>query len=250
MKKTTLILSASVLIGLTGCTSQQVGSALSTAGKILTTPAEAGLTEGQVGDGLKEALIQGVTKGSNQASSVDGFFKNAILKILVPPEMQKVETKLRSLGFNKLMDDFILSLNRGAEDACKEAKPIFVNAVKGMSIQDAWNILKGEENAATNYLKIKTSSQLYEKFKPVIQASLDKVNATKYYETVANKYNSIPFTKEKVNADLPDYTTNKAIDGIFTLIQDEEKNIRKNPIARTTDLLKKVFTDENMKKAE
>lgn len=247
MKKTILIASGFAIF-LSACTSSQISNTVSTVGKVLTE--DAGLSEEQVGNGLKEALSKGVSKGSDQASAVDGFFKNAMLKILIPEKMLKVESKLRSMGFDKLMDDFVLSLNRAAEDASKEAKPIFLDAVKGMSIADAWNILKGDKNAATEYLSSKTRDALYNKFKPVISNSLEKVNATKYYEKVATTYNKIPFTKEKVDTDLPDYTTNKAITGIFKLIEQEEANIRENPVARTTDLLKKVFTEDNMKKEE
>lgn len=242
MKKLRMIFIYTSLVGAMACTASQVGNTLSTIG---TTMASDETTESDVISGLKEALINGVTKGSNEVSSVDGFFKDAAIKLLVPPELQKVEKKLRDLGMNKLMDDFTLSMNRAAEDASKEAKPIFVSAIKGMTVKDAWNILKGEKNAATTYLKGATSDELYAAFKPKVKASLDKVNATKYYEDVVNTYNKIPFV-EKVNADLPDYATNKAIDGIFTKVEKEEANIRENPAARTTDLLKKVFTPKNM----
>jgi hypothetical protein len=228
-----------------GCTTAQINSTANTIEKVLAENSQVSTEE--VGRGLKEALTQGVSKGSSQASQVDGYFKNSLLKILMPPEMQKVNTKLRSLGFNKLMDDFELSLNRGAEEAAKEAKPIFVNAITSMTIQDAWNILKGEHDAATVYLKRTTNSELYTSFKPVIQNSLQKVNATKYYTDIITTYNKIPLV-EKVNPDLNDYVTNKAIDGLFILVKEEEANIRNNPSARATELLKKVFTQENMKK--
>jgi hypothetical protein len=138
------------------------------------------------------------------------------------------------------VDKFVMTLNRGAEDAAKEAKPIFVNAIKQMTIQDAWGILKGEEDAATEYLRRTTSAQLREKFAPVIANSLNKVNATKYYGDIINTYNKIPLV-EKVNPDLNDYATTKAMDGLFLLIAGEEKKIRQDPMARTTELLKKVF---------
>ena len=198
------------------------------------------LTATEVSNGLKEALKQGITKGASQASKVDGYFANSLLKILVPPEMKQVEQKLRSLGFNKLMDDFTLSLNRGAEEAAKTAKPIFVDAITAMTIQDAWNILKGSDDAATKYLKGNTGPKLYTAFKPVIQNSLQKVNATKYYKDVINTYNQIPFVNP-VNPDLDDYVTNKAIDGLFILIKQEEANIRNNASARVSEILKKVF---------
>jgi len=226
-----------------GCTAAQINSAVNTASKALEAP----LSTEDVAKGLKEALVQGTSKGTSQASQTDGYFKNSLLKILMPPEMQKVDQKLRSLGMNKLMDDFELSLNRGAEDAAKEAKPIFVNAITSMTIQDAWNILKGEPDAATSYLRKTTGTSLYNAFKPKIQTSLQKVNATKYYTDIITRYNKIPLV-EKVNPNLDDYVTNKAIDGLFVLVKQEETNIRQNPAARATDLLKRVFTDENMKK--
>jgi hypothetical protein len=171
---------------------------------------------------------------------LDGYFKNPQIKIPFPPDVKRVEDRLRQIGLGGEVDKFIMTLNRGAEDAAKEAKPIFIAAIKQMTIQDAWGILKGEENAATEYLRRTTSSQLYEKFKPVIANSLNKVSATKYYSDLVNTYNKIPMV-EKVNPDLNDYATNKAMDGLFLLIAQEEKKIRQDPVARTSDLLKKVF---------
>ena len=246
MKLKLVIAVVSIGVLFYGCSTSQINSAVKTAGGILTE-GSAGLTSEEVGKGLKEALIQGVSKGSAQASQTDGYLKNDLLKILMPPEMAKVDQKLRSLGMNKLMDDFMVTMNRGAEDAAKQAKPIFVSAITSMSIQDAWSILKGDKSAATNYLKSATGGQLYTSFKPVIKSSLEKVNATKYYTDIISTYNKIPFI-EKINPDLNDYVTNKAVDGLFVLVQQEETNIRENPTARATDLLKKVFTPENMKK--
>ncbi len=143
-------------------------------------------------------MINGTTNGSNQASALDGYFKNPQIKIPLPPDIQKVETKLRNIGLGKEVDKFILTLNRGAEDAAKEAKPIFINAIKQMTVQDAWGILKGEDNAATEYLKRTTSSQLREKFKPVIANSLDKVEATKYYSNIVTTYNKIPMVEKSI----------------------------------------------------
>jgi hypothetical protein len=228
-----------------GCTSTQISKTADEINKAMGGSSQ--VTTEEVAKGLKEALSQGVSKGSGQASQLDGYFKNALLKILVPPEMQKVEQKLRSLGMNKLMDDFILSLNRGAEDAATEAKPIFISAITSMTIQDAWNILKGENDAATVYLKKTTNTQLYNAFKPKIQNSLNKVNATRYYTDIITTYNKIPMV-QKVNPNLDDYVTNRAIDGLFVLVKQEESNIRTNPGARVTDILKRVFTPENMKK--
>jgi hypothetical protein len=201
------------------------------------------LSTGEVASGLKEALTKGVSKGSDEVSKEDGFFKNPEIKIPFPPEVKQVESTLRKMGMNEQVDRFVLSLNRAAEDAAKEAKPIFVSAIRQMTIEDAWSILKGEDDAATKYLNQTTSGQLKEKFKPVIKASLDKVNATKYYKELITAYNKVPLVK-KVNPDLDTYATDKATDGLFVMIAKEEKNIRKNPGARTTELLKKVFSQK------
>lgn len=222
----------------TACTSAQISQTMNEVNKAMGT--EQSLTTAEVADGLKEALIKGTTTGSDQASQLDGYFKNPQIKIPLPPELQKIESKLRSIGLGSQVDKFVLTLNRGAEDAAKEAKPIFINAVKQMTVQDAWGILKGADNAATEYLKRTTSDQLREKFKPVIANSLNKVSATKYYTDIVTTYNKIPMV-EKVNPDLNDYATTKAMDGLFLLIASEEKKIREDPVARTTDLLKKVF---------
>jgi hypothetical protein len=220
------------------CTSTQLNQTLGEVNKALGT--EQPLTTSEVTAGLKEALINGISKGSDLVSQVDGYFKNPEIKIPFPPDVQKVETRLRQIGLGDQVDKFILTLNRGAEDAAKEAKPIFISAIKSMTIEDAWGILKGEDDAATQYLKRTTSGQLKEKFKPVIQNSLNKVNATKYYGDIVSTYNKIPLV-EKVNPELDDYATDKAIEGLFLMIAKEEKNIREDPVARTTDLLKKVF---------
>ncbi|AYB31686.1 DUF4197 domain-containing protein [Chryseolinea soli] len=222
-----------------GCTSAQINSALSEVNKVAGSQQQA-LTTAEVADGLKEALIKGISNGSDLVSQLDGYFKNPEIKIPFPPEVKKVEDKLRQVGLGNEVDKFVLTLNRGAEDAAKEAKPIFITAIKSMTIQDAWGILRGQPDAATQYLKRTTSAQLKEKFKPVIQNSLNKVNATKYYGDIVTQYNKIPFTDD-VNPNLDDYATDRAIEGLFTMIAKEEKNIRQDPVARTTDLLKKVF---------
>ena len=201
------------------------------------------LSESDVAAGLKEALVKGTGTGTATASKLDGYFKNPRLKIPFPPEITKVETKLRQLGMNGLVDDFILSLNRGAEKAATEAKPIFVDAITSMTVKDAWGILRGEDDAATNYLRRTTSNSLEAAFKPVIKTSLDAVDATKYFTKIVNTYNKIPLI-EKVNPNLEDYATDKAMFGLFLLIEDEERKIRKDPIARTTELLKKVFAQQ------
>jgi hypothetical protein len=202
--------------------------------------AQFSLTNEEVGKGLKEALTQGVTKGASTLSQVDGYFKNPLVKIPFPPDAEKMEKKLREIGMGKDVDNFILTLNRSAEDAAKQAAPIFVDAIKKMSLTDVTTILKGQPDAATQYLKKTTNTQLQAQFKPVIKASLDKLNATKYYSQLASEYDKIPFVK-KVNSDLNSYTTDLAIQGLFLMIANEEKNIRANPAAQTTDLLKKVF---------
>jgi Protein of unknown function (DUF4197) len=220
------------------CSSAQIDKLLKQADKAINS--QQSLSTEEVAAGLKEALTKGISKGSDLVSQVDGYFKNAEIKIPFPPEVKKVETKLRQIGLGSEVDKFILSLNRAAEDAAKESKPIFVTAIKSMTIQDAWSILKGEDNAATNYLKRTTSPQLKDKFKPVIQNSLNKVNATRYYKDLVTRYNQIPLV-QKVNPNLDDYATDRAIEGLFVMIAKEEILIRKDPLARTTELLKKVF---------
>jgi len=209
---------------------------------IQSVPKSSGsLTNDEVVSGLKEALEVGTKKGTEKLSAVDGFFKDAVIKILMPPEAQKAEKTLRNVGLGKQVDDAILSMNRAAEDAAKSAAPIFINAIKQMSIQDAFGILKGGDFAATNYLKDKTASSLNEAFRPVIENSLKKVNATKYWNTVFTTYNK--FSNEKVNTDLAAYVTEKAMAGIFYQVGQEEQKIRKDPVARTSDILKKVFAN-------
>ena len=226
---------------LSACTATQINQAITDASKIITE--EKPLTTDEVGSGLKEALINGISKGSDLTSQVDGYFKNPEIRIPFPPDAKKVEDKLRAIGLGSDVDKFIMTLNRGAEDAAKEAKPIFIDAIKSMSITDAWGILKGQNDGATQYLKKTTTTQLKTKFSPVIQNSLNKVSASKYYGDLVNTYNKIPLV-EKVNPDLNSYATDLAIQGLFTMIAKEEKNIRQDPVARTTDLLKKVFAQQ------
>jgi hypothetical protein len=198
------------------------------------------LSQEEIAQGLKEALTNGISKGSDLVSQVDGYFKNAEIKLPFPPDARKAEDRLRQMGLGSEVDKFILSLNRAAEDAAKESKPIFVAAIKSMTIQDAASILKGKDDAATQYLKKTTSAPLKDKFKPVIQNSLSKVNATAYYSDLITTYNKLPLV-QKMNPNLDDYATDKAIEGLFIMIAKEEQNIRKNPLARTSELLKKVF---------
>ena len=204
------------------------------------------LSQAEMGNGLKEALNNGITKQVSKLTATDGFFRNEAVKILLPEELQKVDTKLRQLGMSKLADEGLKVLNRAAEDAVKEATPIFVDAVKQMTFTDAKNILLGNESSATTYLQTSTSTALYGKFNPVIKNSFAKVGADKIWTQIITKYNSIPLVK-KVNPDLTDYTTNKAMDGVFKMIAVEEKDIRTNFSARTSDLLKKVFALQDKK---
>ncbi|HXH19492.1 MAG TPA: DUF4197 domain-containing protein [Chitinophagales bacterium] len=197
-------------------------------------------TDQEVISGLKEALSIGSQNAAGLASKVDGYYKNPAIFIPFPPEAKAVEEKVRALGMGNMADDFVMTLNRAAEEAAKEAAPIFLDAVKQMTIQDGWAILKGDNQAATTYLKNKTTDPLYEKFKPAVSAAIQKVQVTKYWEPIINAYNRIPFV-QKMNPDLEDYTTRKAIDGLFYLVGKEEEKIRKDPGARVTELLKKVF---------
>lgn len=199
------------------------------------------LSNEEIIGGLKEALQVGTEKGTTKLSAVDGFFKDAVIKILMPEEAKKAEKTLRGMGLGRQVDNAILSMNRAAEDAAKSAAPIFINAIKGMSFQDALGILRGGDNAATNYLKDKTTISLTEAFRPVIESSLKKVDATKHWNTVFTTYNK--FSSEKVNPDLSAYVTEKALTGIFYQVAQEEQKIRKDPFARTSDLLKKVFSN-------
>ena len=199
-----------------------------------------------IAGGLKEALNNGITKQVSKLTATDGFYKNAAVKILLPEELQKVDKGLRSIGLSSLADEGLKVLNRAAEDAVKEATPIFVDAVKGMTFTDAKNILMGNQNSATTYLQNSTTTALYGKFNPVIKNSFSKVGADKVWANIISKYNSIPLVK-KVNPDLTDYTTTKALEGVFKMVAVEEKNIRTDLNARSSDLLKKVFALQDKK---
>lgn len=199
-----------------------------------------------ISTGLKEALNNGISKQVSKLTAVDGFYKNKTVKILIPEELKKVDKTLRKMGLNNLADEGIKSLNRAAEDAVKEATPIFVNAVQNMNITDAKNILMGPDNAATTYLENGTTTALYAKFSPVVQQSIGKVGADKIWTTIIKKYNGLPLVS-KVNPDITDYVTNKALEGVFKMITVEEKNIRNNLSSRNSDLLKKVFALQDNK---
>jgi hypothetical protein len=200
----------------------------------------------EIANGLKEALDNGVKKQVTKLTAVDGFYKNELVKIVLPEELQKVDSRLRKIGLASLADEGILMLNRAAEDAVKQSTPIFVDAIKNMSFLDAKNILLGNENAATTYLQTSTNKALYDKFNPVIKTSLANVGADAVWKKIIEKYNAIPLVT-KVNPDLTDYTTNKALEGVFKMITVEEKNIRGGLDARTSALLKKVFALQDKK---
>ncbi|QNK62617.1 DUF4197 domain-containing protein [Pedobacter sp. PAMC26386] len=204
-------------------------------------------TNSEIGTGIKQALEAGISKGADQLSMKDGFLGNMAVKILFPPEAQKVEKTLRSIGLGSLADNVVTSLNRAAEDAAKEAKPIFVSAIKQMTITDATNILLGSQNSATEYFKKATTAQLLEKFKPVINASLSKVGAAKYWGDATGQYNKLPMVKP-VTTDLSGYVTQKAVEGMFIQVAQEELTIRNNLGGRTTSVLQKVFGYADEKK--
>jgi hypothetical protein len=194
----------------------------------------------EMGQGLKAALEKGTLKGVTDLSKGGGYLSKEAYKIYFPQTAQKVENRLRGLGFNEEVDRVVVSLNKAAENAVNEAKPLFVDAIRSMSIKDAKSILFGNDTAATNYLKRKTAAQLHQKFEPKIQESLNQVNATKYWSDLMTQYNKIPLV-EKVETNLSRYVTKRAVDGLFLKIAEEEKAIREEPQQRTSDLLKKVF---------
>ena len=198
------------------------------------------LSNADMAAGLREALNMGIEKQVSKLTQTDGFFKNELVKILLPEELQKVDKGLRDIGLDNLADEGLKVLNRAAEDAVKEATPIFVNAVKDITFDDAKNILLGNDDAATQYLTGKTQTELYNKFKPVINNSFSKVGADQIWANLINKYNAIPFTNT-VNPDLTDYVTGEALKGVYTMIAVEEKEIRTKVSSRSTDLLRKVF---------
>lgn len=208
-----------------------------------TTTTNQSLSSSDIAKGLKEALVVGAQTSTQNASLVDGFYKNERLFIEFPPEAEKVKNTLIKAGFTKQVDEFTLTLNRAAEEASKTAKPILVDAITKMTIADAVSILKGTDDAATQYLRKTTSNQLTTAFKPLVRKAISKVKLTSYWEPIANTYNKLTILTggQAVNPNLEDYITQKTIDGLFVLIADEEKNIRQNPAARVTDILKRVF---------
>jgi hypothetical protein len=231
MKKLLLILA----IGFTLSSCDELSKIASSAG------AAVGISNEEAGTGIKEALAQGIVKSVLQLNTTDGFFKDAIYKVLLPPDAIKIENTLRSLGFNSMVDKAILQINRGAEDAAGFAKPIFVDAIKSMTLSDAIGLVRNGDTSATHFFREKTTDKLIAAFAPVIKASLDKTEATKYYGDLITKYNNLPIVFKKVNPDLTSYVTEKATGALFNLIAKEEVNIRSNIAARTSDILRKVF---------
>jgi hypothetical protein len=199
------------------------------------------VTEGEAATGIRQALSNGIATAITNLGRENGFFGDKAYKVLLPPDAAKIEGTLRDIGLGSQVDKAILQINRAAEDAVGYAKPIFVNAIKEMTIQDALNIVKGSNSAATDYFREKTRAQLVEAFRPSIQQSLDRLSATRYYTEMVTTYNKLPTTFRKINPDLTAYVVNKATDALFDQIEKEEANIRANPAARTTEILKKVF---------
>jgi hypothetical protein len=204
-------------------------------------PMSTTITQAEAAQGIRDALDQGVGRGISLLNKEDGFFGNQAYKLLLPQEAVKIENTLRQIGMGSLVDKAILQINRSAEDAVGYARPIFLDAIKQMTIADAINIIKGPKDAATQYFREKTTSKLIAAFTPIIKGSLDKFSATKYYGDMISTYNNFPTTMNKLNPDLPSYVVDKAVSALFDQVAQEEANIRANPVARTTDILKKVF---------
>ncbi len=245
MKK--ILLALATIFILSQCSEkglQTLNDVLDASGTVLNEDSElSALTNSEVISGLKEALKVGTDTAVSLASVTNGFYKNPLLFIRFPEEAVKVKNTLNDAGFGHLVDDFELTLNRAAEEATKQAAPVFVQAITGMSVQDGFSILNGADNAATEYLKEKTTAELRSKFSPKVQQAIETVNLTKYWEPVINKYNLLTILTggEEINPDLEAYVTEKAITGLFTHIATEEQQIRENPQARVTDLLARVF---------
>jgi hypothetical protein len=239
MKK--IIFGTFMLTGLLGHTQFNIESIKNKAVDYKNSTKKVSLTNDEIVQGLKEALNVGVDKASIKASQSGGFNKNKLIRIPFPEEAKKMEEKLRLIGMSDQINNFETALNRAAETAAKEAAPIFLSAIKSMNVKDGLTILKGENNAATNYLNKTTSESLYKAFKPVIQKAIKSAKVTQLWNPLATRYNKIPLTT-KVNTDLEDYTTKKAMEGLFKLLAKEEKAIREQPNARVTEILKKVFS--------
>lgn len=208
-------------------------------------PGIGGVTQNEAQQGIQQVLLNGILNGVLNLNKTNGFFGNEAYKLFLPSDAQKVVGTLKTLGMGSLVDQAVLQINRSAEDAVGYAKPIFTNAIKQMTVTDALQLVNGGNNSITNYFKSKTTDQLIAAFKPVIGQSLNKTNATKYYGNLINAYNSIPLTQNKINPDLTDYVARNATNALFDQISKEEVNIRQNPVARTTDILKKVFGQQS-----
>ena len=213
----------------------------------LPTVSSGTVSQVEAGQGIREALAQGTTTAILNLNKENGFFGNEFYKVLLPPEAQNVENTLRKLGLGKQVDKAILQINRAAEDAVGYARPVFVDAIKQMTIADAINIVRGEKNAATNYFRTKTGAQLIEAFSPSVRNSLDKLEATRYYGDIIKLYNNLPTVSKKLDPDLSAYVVGKATDALFDQIAKEEINIRENPVARTTEILKRVFGSSSLR---
>jgi hypothetical protein len=243
MKKTTIFLTTFLFLSIASHAQFNLNKiakgAKDGANKILGND-DKSLSNDDVIAGLKEALTVGTNKSTESASKVDGYYQNPLILIPFPPEAEKVKNTVEDLGMEEQVKKFVLTLNRAAEEAAKEAAPIFLAAVKGMTIDDGFTILRGEDNAATTYLKDKTSAPLTDKFSPIVKKAIEKVEVTKYWNPIISTYNKVPLIK-KMNPDLEEYVTQKALEGLFKLLEGEEKKIRTDPMARVSDLLKKVF---------
>lgn len=200
------------------------------------------LTNSDITGGLREALKVGAKNATNSLSQTNGFFGNQLIKILMPPEVSQIENKLRQFGFGSLTDKLVMSMNRAAEDASKQALPILVNAITSFSIQDGMTILKGDNTAATDLLRLKTSTALAAAFRPVIAQSMGKYDVQNLWNTVFTTYNTLPIIKNKVNTDLTGYVTERALSGLFTTIGQEEKKIRLDPASAANSLVQKIFS--------
>lgn len=218
-----------------------ISATLSSCDILSKLPTGTGVTESEAGQGIREALSQGLVKAVLQLNRTDGFFQDAFYKILMPPDARKIENTLRDLGMGKMVDKAILQINRAAEDAAGFAKPIFVDAIRSMTIADAIGLVRNGDTSATHFFRVKTTDKLVAAFMPVIRNSLDKLDATRYYTDVVNTYNNFPTTFKKINPDLPSFVTYRATDALFDLVAKEERNIRTNFAARTSEILRKVF---------
>lgn len=199
------------------------------------------VTQTEAAQAIREALDQGTGSGIGVLNKPDGFFGNEAYKLFLPPDARRIESTLRQVGFASLVDKTIVQINRAAEDAVGHARPIFLDAIREMTITDAINIVRGPRDAATQYFREKTTDKLVAAFLPVIKSSLEKFEATRYYENLITTYNNFPTTINKINPDLPSYVAERAVTALFDQIEKEEVNIRNNPVARTTEILKKVF---------